>query len=144
MKQFTAILALMLSTGILSAQSPKVGASKKPRSGNPAKKVVFGVIKDQRNRPFSNVLAFVYSLDSTILASATTDADGRFETNGVLPGKYFIKLKYPTNVVTLVYGFTIKEDLELNVKMNAPENDTMVAYDVVMPKMPDAKAASKK
>lgn len=136
MKQAAYIIAMVFIALSATAKGGKVKNESKYRSGNPAKKVVYGTIKDARNKPMKGVSAFVYGLDSTVLANATSDSAGRFQTNGVLPGKYFIKLIYPNKTVALVYNFTIttKDDLLLNVKMNAPEADTMMQYEALMPK----------
>lgn len=134
MRIIATLTVCLLVTGILHGQTVKNNTKQKPRSGNAFKKVVYGVIKDDRRRPFAGISAFVYAPDSTILASATTDADGRFQTNGVLPGAYFIKIIYPNRTTSIIYGFTIKEDLELNLNMSAPESDTMIKYEAVAPK----------
>src|SRR5471030_3127820 len=51
-----------------------------------------GFIHDARRHPLTGVEAFIYMADSSIVASGYTDAMGYYETNGVLPGKYDLKI----------------------------------------------------
>jgi hypothetical protein len=79
--------------------------------------------------------AFVYKADSTIIASGFTDADGHYETNAVPAGTYFVKLIYPTDKVTMIYGIEVKKSTELNYAGAPPAEDTMVAYETLVPKV---------
>jgi hypothetical protein len=125
-----------------TAAAPKKGASDKKviKVNN-----ITGVIKNSRNKPIKGVEAFVYKADSTIIASGNTDSSGHYTTNGVPEGTYFVKLIYPGRKVTMVYGINVKaSSVELNLKADAPEADTMMAYEVVMPKLVIKKDAPKK
>ena len=119
------------------ADAKKGGAEK--GAGKSGKTVFMGSIRDMRNKPIKGVKAFVYKQDSTIIASGYTDSTGHFETNSVPAGQYFVKVVYPSAKATLIYGITLKNtSLEINLKSNPPEADTMFAYDLLMPK-PDPK-----
>ncbi len=108
------------------------------------KTTISGYIRNGRNKPIKGVEAFVYKMDSSIIASGNTDSTGHFETNGFVPGPYFVKVVYPSRKFTLVTGITTKTGTtELNLKGDAPEADTAFAYDVLMPK-PDPKKDMKK
>ncbi len=112
-------------------------------AANDNKTMISGSLRDMRNKPIKGIKAFVYKPDSTIVASGFTDGTGHFETNNLMPGTYFVKLIYPTDKVVLVYGLEVKKSLELNYKANPPAEDTMLAYDLIMPK-PEPKKTTKK
>jgi hypothetical protein len=104
------------------------------------KNIVIGKVKDATNNPIKGVRAFVYRSDSMLVASGFTDADGRFETNVIPAGAYYVKFVYPTNRNTIVTGVTMKAgNLELNLKGNPPEADTFVNYATIMPKVEPVK-----
>lgn len=128
--------------GQTAATTPKGTPDKKAGANKGVS--IMGTIKTMHNKPIKGVEAFVYQADSTIVASGNTDAEGRYSTNGVPPGTYFVKLIYPTRKVTVVYGITIKtQNLELSLNADAPDADTMYSYDHVKPK-PVAKKEEKK
>ena len=125
-----------------TASATKKGSAHK--AGNPDKTMIFGTLKDARNKPVKGVKAFVYKQDSTIVASGFTDAMGKFETNNVAPGTYFIKFVYPTDKTVLVYGIEMKKSTEINYKGNPPAEDTMLSLETIMPKADPKKAPAKK
>ena len=126
-----------------TAKTPKAATDKKAAALPTTN--ISGVIKNARNKPIKGVEAFVYQADSTIIASGNTDSAGRYSTNKIPSGVYFVKLVYPSKKVTLVYGISIKAaSVELNLKADAPEADTMLSYDVVMPKPVGKKDDQKK
>ena len=118
-------------------------SSKSSKDVKLSKSVIYGTIKNMRNKPVKGVEAFVYKPDSSIIASGITDSAGRYETNGVPAGPYFVKLVYPSTKSVIVSGITLKTgSAELNLKADAPEADTTYTYDVLMPK-PEPKKAGK-
>ena len=136
MKLITAIALGVLVSGSSFAQT---ATTKKPAADAKMKAdkcIISGTIKDTRKQPVKGVEAFVYKADSSIVASGITDMTGHFETNGVMPGDYFVKLVYPNNKnVMLVTGITIKKpgNTEVNFKGEAPAADTAVTYVQLMP-----------
>lgn len=132
MKLITAISLSLLISGTSFAQ----GAAQKSAKPNPDKSVISGTIRDTRKQPVKGVEAFVYKTDSSIIASGITDMTGHFETNGVVPGDYFVKLVYPSvKNVMFITGISIKKpgNTEINYKGDAPVADTAVAYAELMP-----------
>ena len=113
-------------------------------SGTKVTKPVFmGSIRDTRNKPIKGVKAFVYKQDSTIVASGYTDSTGHFETNSVPAGLYFVKIVYPSTKTTMIYGITMKAaSMEINLRSNPPDADTMLAYETLLPK-PEVKKSGK-
>lgn len=139
MKLITTLSVCLLVSCAAFAQTTPV---KKHKSDRADKTVIYGTLRDARNKPYKGMKAFVYKPDSTIVASGYTDADGHYETNAVAPGIYFVKLIYPTdNKVALIYNIEVKKSVELNYSSNSPVEDTMISYDVIMPK---AKPAPKR
>ncbi len=155
MKIIAALSVCLLVTATSIAQtasaSKEANAAKKAaRSGKGAdakvnKSVVYGSIRNMRNRPIKGVQAFVYKPDTSIIASGATDSAGHFETNGVVAGDYFVKLVYPSTKTVIISGIKLKSgSVELNLKADAPEADTAFTYDVVMPKPEPKKGAKAK
>ena len=137
MKLIAALSVCLFVASISNGQTAKTatkGTADKKAAALPTTNIS-GVIKNTRNKPLKGVEAFVYQADSTIIASGNTDSSGHYSTNKVPAGVYFVKLVYPSKKVTMVYGITIKAaSVELNLKADAPEADTMISYDVAMPK----------
>ncbi len=135
MKLIVTLSACLFMCGAVMAQTTPAKAKK--AKSDKDKTVIYGTLRDARNKPYKGMKAFVYRADSTIVASGFTDADGHFETNNIAPGaNYFVKLIYPTDKVTMVYGIEIKKgSLPLDLKGAPPTEDTMMAYDVLYPKV---------
>ena len=138
MKQFVVFTICLLTWGSSFAQknSPKqktmTPAEKK--AADLRKNAVGGYIRDARNRPIEGVEAFIYVSD-TIVASGYTDASGYYETNSVLPGKYTIKIVYPSNKTILVPGVIMKKGItDISMKAEPPTTDTSIQYVVFQPK----------
>lgn len=104
------------------------------RPGDPDKTTIYGNLRDARNKPVKGVKAFVYKPDSTITASGITDMNGNYETNGLMPGTYFVKFVYPTDKVALIYNIEVKKSVQINYKANPPAEDTMISLETIMPK----------
>ena len=136
------IATLSVCLFVFSASNAQVAPAKKAAPAGKSSKTVFmGSIRDMRNKPIRGVEAFVYKPDSSIIASGYTDSTGHFETNSVPAGAYFVKLVYPSTKATTIYAITMKNtSMEINLKSNPPEVDTMFAYDLIMPKPAPAKA----
>lgn len=145
MKIVAALSVCLFVAGITHGQTapaPKKGTADKTVAvkGN----TITGTIKNMRNKPIKGIEAYVYKEDSSIIASANTDEMGHYMTNSVPSGKYFVKLVYPTRKFVLVYGIEVKSgNIELDLKSDSPEADTMFAYDNIRPK-PIAKKDEKK
>jgi flagellar hook assembly protein FlgD len=105
---------------------------------------VWGTIKNSRNKPIKGAQAFLYRIDSSIIASGFTDSAGHFETNNVPDGAYYMKIVYPNKRAAIVAGVDVKKGpLELNVKIDAPaEVDTILGYKEIMAK-PEPKKDTK-
>jgi hypothetical protein len=139
MKFIATLSVCLFMSGAMMAQTAP--AKVKKAKSDKDKTVIYGTLKDARNKPYKGMKAFVYKADSTIIASGFTDADGHFETNNVPAGTYFVKLIYPTDKVTMVYNVEVKKSVPLDLKGAPPAEDTMIAYDVLYPK---TKPAAKK
>jgi protocatechuate 3,4-dioxygenase beta subunit len=117
-----------------TATAPQRGASKANRT------VVTGTITDSRYRPIAGAQVFVYPPDSSIVASAYTDASGVYETNSVMPGTYRVKVLYPSNKAVNVNSVVIKRGaVQLNIKAEPPANDTIMTYADFIPKPAEKK-----
>lgn len=129
----------MLAGGPLSAQqsAQKPLTPEQKRAADARKNAVSGFIRDSRNRPMEGIQAFIYAKDSaaTILASGYSDATGYYETNSVMPGKYNIKIVYPsTNKAILVPDVVMKRGLlNITLKNDVPTADTSIEYRVFQP-----------
>ncbi len=143
------VIALSICLLVCNASfSQTAGAAKKTANKQKTtlngKSVVSGHIKNMRNKPVKGIEAFIYKPDSSIIASGITDSAGFFETNGVVPGPYFVKLVYPSRKVVYVTDLKIAGDALLNLKADEPEADTAYAYEVLMPKVDPKKDKKKK
>jgi len=148
MKKITAFILALLASGMSFAQNtttPKKNASPGQKTGNSFHQpAVGGVITDARSHPIPGAEAFIYQADSTIIASGYTDSTGHYETNSVLPGKYDVKIVYPSYKTILVKGVVIKSGItQLSFKANPPAADTTCLYTDLLPK-PEAKKKNKK
>jgi hypothetical protein len=129
MKKLIALAVCFLAFGSSFAQQ---GAAPK-RTSNANRTVISGTILDARNHPIEGVQTFVYPPDSSIIASAYTDATGYYETNSVLPGTYSLKIVYPSNKAIMVTGVVIKRGMtRVNIKANPPDADTVITYKDLM------------
>ena len=117
-------------------KDPKAAAAAKPPKGNS----VFGTIRNARNKAVKGVEAYVYTADSTIVASGLTDTGGHYSTNSFPAGNYYVKLVYPpSRKFVIVYNIQIKPEKQgpviLDLRADVPEADTMFSYDFVKPKL---------
>lgn len=134
MKNIAAISVSLFMFGATYAQSVPGGVKKTAVPDGP-KNLVAGSIRDMRNKPIKGVQAFVYRPDSAIIASGYTDSIGRFKTNSVAPGVYFVKIVYPSTRVTTITGVNVGVGTtEINLRTAPPEADTFINYDVIAPK----------
>lgn len=133
MKFIATLSVCLFMSGALMAQTTP--AKVKKTKSDKDKTVIYGTLKDARNKPYKGMKAFVYKADSTIIASGFTDADGHYETNNVPAGTYFIKFIYPTDKVTMIYNVEVKKSVMVDLKGAPPAEDTMVAYDMLYPKV---------
>lgn len=139
MRSIIVLFVAMLVSGPLfaqqSAQKPLTPEQK--RAADARKNAISGFIRDSRNRPMEGIQAFIYAKDSaaTILASGYTDATGYYETNSVMPGKYNIKIVYPsTNKAILVPDVVMKRGLlNISLKNDMPTADTSIEYRIFQP-----------
>lgn len=144
MKQIIVLAVSIFMCGASFAQTntqkPMTPAQKK--AADLRKNAVGGYIRDARNRPYEGVQAFIYAKDSanTILASGYSDATGYYETNSVMPGKYDIKIVYPSNKAIMIPDVPMKRGItDISVKAEMPTADTTIQYIVFQPK-PQEKA----
>ncbi len=139
MKYIIVLFVAILAGGPLSAQqsAQKPLTPEQKRAADARKNAVSGFIRDSRNRPMEGIQAFIYAKDSaaTILASGYSDATGYYETNSVMPGKYNIKIVYPsTNKAILVPDVVMKRGLlTITLKNDVPTADTSIEYRVFQP-----------
>lgn len=134
MKRFIVLTTCIFAFGSSFAQK-KGGASNEQKLVAAGRSVAAGFITDDRNKPITGVQAFIYQVDSSIIASGYTGDDGFFETNGVLPGKYAVKLVYPSSKATMITDVIMKRGTTvLNIKGSAPAADTSISYAEIAPK----------
>jgi hypothetical protein len=151
MMKFIVFTISLLASAATFAQKP--AAQKKPltpaqqKAADARKNAVGGFIRDARYRPLEGVQAFIYPGDSanTIIASGYTDATGHYETNSVMPGKYNIRIFYPsTNKGILISGVMLKKGVtDISLRDNPPAADTSINILFFQPK-PVAKPKAKK
>ncbi len=116
----------------ISAEQKAAAAAKKAASLRPG---VTGIITDTHKEPIKGIKAFLYGADSSIIGSGYTDATGHYETNSVPAGVYMMKLEYPSTKHALITGIALKKvQLTLNLKMDAPPEDTLIHYSEIAPK----------
>ena len=114
-------------------QNSKMAGKVKVKTKNTT--AIGGYVRDAHKHPIPGIEAFIYKPDSTIAASGYTDATGYFETNAVMPGKYDLKIVYPSNKNALVSGVIIKKGVTMvSLYMDEPAADTLIAYTDLVPK----------
>jgi len=153
MRQITIFAVCLLISGAISAQN-KTTTTKTTKTQTTTKttttvhgSAIGGFIHDARKHPLAGVEAFIYLPDSSssIVASGYTDAMGYYETNGVLPGKYNLKIVYPSNKAVIVKAVPIKAGVtDVSLNINPPEGDTTLLYTDLVPKVEKKKAEKKK
>jgi hypothetical protein len=143
MKKFIVFAVAILAYGSSIAQNtnsqqkPMTPAQKK--AADLRKNAVGGYVRDARNRPFEGAQAFIYQADSanSIIASGYSDATGYYETNSVLPGKYTIKIVYPSNKALIVTEVIMKRGItDISPKMDAPSADSTLPFTIFKPRPP--------
>jgi len=149
MKQFIALGFCLLALSTSFAQkttTTKTTTTKtttKTTSTSAHPTAIAGSIRDARYHPLAGVETFIYQADSSIIASAYTDANGFYQTNSVFPGKYDLKIVYPSSKAVIVKGVPIKSGItQVNLNANPPDADTTLQYADVAPK-PEGKKKSK-
>lgn len=156
MKKVLLFAASLLMAGALSAQTSTTTVKKTTtttiKSSNTTTRsaahgsAIGGYIYDARMHPLAGVQAFIYTPDSSasIIASAYTDAMGFYETNGIAPGRYNLKIVYPSTKTVMVKGVPVKGGMtQVSLHTNPPEADTTLLYTDIVPKT-EKKADKKK
>jgi len=147
MKRITLLAICLCAASALQAQKQapkKVNSTAAHRAKN--RTAIGGFILDNRRQPIPGVEAFVYRADSTIAASGYTDSMGHYETNAVLPGKYDMKIVYPSDVMASVTGVVVKKGItNISITMASPPQDTLILFYELQPKpVEKPKPATKK
>ncbi len=134
MKRIIAITACLLFTGASFAQnktkSSPLGSTRIQRTA------IGGVIKDGRRQPVPKVQAFVYRND-TIIGSGYSTIDGNYETSGVMPGTYALRLVYPSSgrrITVMSVPVKALKVTQVSIMFNEPQADTSLAYTDLYPK----------
>ena len=145
MKKIVALVACVLVVNCSFAQNSKHGkngsAGEKGFSkAEGMKNGVWGLLKDMNGEPLADVEAMIYKQD-TIVASGYSDASGRFVTSSCKPGKYVVHMVYPnSDKYIIVSGVEIKSGrVRMDLKANAPTQDSTISYAELMPKKKDNK-----
>lgn len=102
---------------------------------------IAGIVTNRFGEPASKVQAYVYNGDN-IMASGYADANGRYETNNVLPGTYTLRLVYPKSGRRInIPGVPVKmrQLTVVNYRGMEPVGDSTIAYTDLMPQAPKAK-----
>ena len=152
MKRLIVLTICVLAFGPAFAQKkekvvmPNISALPQ-RNKDIKKSAIGGYFTDIRKRPIKGVQAFVYMPDSTIGASGYTDAEGYYETNSILPGRYNLKIVYPNNAAALtIMGVPVVASTITEVSFYRgvpPSADSSFPYEVIAPK-PIEKPVKKK
>lgn len=112
------------------------------------KNAIAGHFTNPKRQPVKGVRAFIYMPDSSIGASGFSDEKGYYETNSVLPGKYDLKLVYPTSKAAIrITGVPIMQGYLTEIsywKADAPAADTVIEYKDIAPKVPEKEKDKKK
>ncbi len=148
MKKISAVIIALLVAGVSLSQKAAtqktVATTAQKTAVNAHKSAVGGLITDARRRPIIGAEAFIYQADSTIIASGYTDSMGNYETNSVLPGKYDVKIVYPSAKAILVKAVVIKSGVtQISFKADPPAADTTYLYTDLVPKAAPAKKTKK-
>ncbi len=126
---------LILSTG--HAQNKGVNTKKAPIKNKAAdnKIALGGTLKNMRKQAIVGAQAFVYAPNGSIVASGYTDDMGYFETNALAPGKYDLKVVYPSEKMAKFMGVEVgkKGITKLTINMNEPTADTIMTYATIAP-----------
>ena len=141
MRQVIVFAVCLFISGTIAAQN-KTTTTKTTKTQTTTKttktvhgSAIGGTIRDGRFHPLTGVEAFIYQADSSIIASGYTDEKGNYETNGVLPGKYDLKIVYPSSRAIIVKGVPVKSGVtQLNLNLNPPDSDTTLLYTNLVPK----------
>lgn len=148
MKQLLAFaLCLLIATSVTGQKKDTKIMPKHPAkaAGRAPKNALGGFVLDGHKQPVQGVEFFIYQADSTIAASGFTDATGNYTTNSVMPGKYRVKIVYPSARVIMVNNITMKSGITpLNVTIAEPPADTTLPYTYFVPVVEKKGAASKK
>jgi hypothetical protein len=140
MKKLITLTICLMAAGIAVAQKSTTTKKKLTPAEQYAaahKNAVGGYIRDARNVPISGAQAFVYKTDSSaeIVSSGFTDSMGYYETNSTYPGKYNLKIVYPSAKSVTVSGVIVKKGItNISLKANAPDADTTLPYANFLPK----------
>lgn len=150
MKKLITLTICLMAAGMAFSQQATTTKKKltpAERSAAAHKTAIGGYIKDAYNMPIADVEAFVYKTDSSadIVSSGYTDATGYYETNFTYPGKYNLKIVYPSAKSVMVNGVIVKKGItNISLKANAPDADTTLPYTDFVPKPAVTKKAKKK
>jgi protocatechuate 3,4-dioxygenase beta subunit len=136
MKPIVAVIAGMLIAGSSFAQNTNKTST--ARSGAKVRRTaIAGTILDSRRQPVPKVQAYIYRND-TIKASGFAAADGRYETNSVLPGIYDLRLVYPASGKRITVTSVPVKALNLTIvdfRGDEPAADTTIGYTDLYPKV---------
>lgn len=149
MKRLIVFTTCIFTFGAAYAQKTAAtpGTAKRAAAGSsqPPKCAIGGDITDARKHPIDGVEAFIYMPDSSIVGSGYTDNTGHYETNSVLPGKYFVKVVYPSGTTVMVTGVTMRLGITpLDFKGAIPTADTTYDYATLYPKEDKKKTGGSK
>lgn len=151
MKKLISVAACMLITGAIYAQSvnssgasPNVSKQATTSAGKPAgqrtarvhKNAIGGTIINTRKQPVARVQTYVYIADTAIVASGYTTADGKYETNSMMPGTYTMKVVSPASKKRIfVTGIPVKQlkITQVNLTLVEPSEDTSIPYVDLLP-----------
>jgi carboxypeptidase family protein len=147
MKRLITFAICLMAASIAFAQNTTNSQSAAAKKVSPYKTGLSGFVRTTRNLPIADVQAFLYKQDSsnTIISSGFTDAQGYYETNFTAPGKYNLKLVYPSAKSVTISGVVIaKKGLtNISVHMNEPAADTSLPITDFMPKPVEKKKVKK-
>lgn len=137
MKQFFLVACGLLILGTGNAQNKVANTKKAPISKKAAdnKIALGGTLKNMRKQAIVGAQAFVYAPNGSIVASGYTDEMGYFETNALAPGKYDLKVVYPSEKMAKFVGVEVgkKGITKVTINMNEPTADTIMTYATIAP-----------
>ena len=149
MKKIIVLTLCFIASGMAFAQqsaTPQKGANAAQKRSSVHNNGISGHLTDARNVPILGARAFVYGTDSSgaIVSSGYTDSMGYYESGYTSPGKYNLKLVYPTEKTVMVNSVIVKKGMiDISLRMNSPEADTTLPYTMFLPKPVEKKRVKK-
>src|SRR5271154_4035398 len=89
-----------------------------------------GVVTDQAGAVLPDVAVTIKSADTGLTRTISTDRDGRFQTSGLPPGRFVIRLAKPgfADETRTGVSLTAGQDTTIDIKMQRSAPDACTSY----------------